>query len=73
MIFCASVLMERSGRVGYLTPNVVADFTSSIRTPIGNNDLWIASHALAVGAVVVTHNNKEFERIGELRVEDWTV
>lgn len=42
-------------------------------TPIGNSDLWIASHALAVGAVVVTHNNKEFERIGELRVEDWTV
>lgn len=42
-------------------------------TPIGNNDLWTASHALAVGAVVVTHNNKEFERIGELRVEDWTV
>lgn len=42
-------------------------------TPIGNNDLWIASHALAVGAVVVTHNNKEFERIGDLKVEDWTV
>lgn len=42
-------------------------------TPIGNNDLWIASHALAVGAVVVTRNNKEFDRVGELKVEDWTV
>lgn len=42
-------------------------------TLIGNNDLWIASHALAVGAVVITHNNKEFNRIGELMVENWTV
>ena len=42
-------------------------------TPIGNNDLWIASHALAVGAVVVTRNNREFDRISELKVEDWTV
>lgn len=42
-------------------------------TPIGNNDLWIASHALAVGAVVVTRNGREFERIADLVVEDWTV
>ncbi|MDH9219941.1 MULTISPECIES: PIN domain-containing protein [Moraxella] len=41
--------------------------------PIGNNDLWIASHALAVGAVVVTRNSREFERITDLAVEDWTV
>ncbi len=40
-------------------------------TPIGNNDLWIACHALAVGAVLVTHNVKEFERIAGLTVEDW--
>lgn len=42
-------------------------------TPIGNNDLWIASHALAVGAVVVTRNGREFERIADLTVEDWTM
>lgn len=40
-------------------------------TPIGANDLWIACHALAEGAVLVTHNTREFQRISGLRVEDW--
>lgn len=40
-------------------------------TPIGANDLWIACHALAEQAVLVTHNLREFERIKGLRVVDW--
>ena len=40
-------------------------------TPIGANDLWIACHALAEGATLVTHNTREFARIDGLRVEDW--
>ncbi len=40
-------------------------------TPIGANDLWIACHALAEGATVVTHNTREFERIVGLAVENW--
>lgn len=39
--------------------------------PIGANDLWIACHALAEGATVVTHNIREFERIVGLAVENW--
>lgn len=42
-------------------------------TPIGNNDLWIACHALAINAVLVTHNVKEFKRIEELNWQDWTI
>lgn len=42
-------------------------------TPIGNNDLWIASHALSCNAVLVTHNTKEFQRISELMLQDWAV
>lgn len=42
-----------------------------IGQPIGNHDLWIASHALAEQAVLVTHNVREFERIKGLVVEDW--
>jgi len=38
---------------------------------IGPFDCLIAGHALARGAVVVTHNVKEFARVGTLRVEDW--
>ncbi len=39
--------------------------------PIGNNDLWIAAHALAAGLTVVTNNSKEFERIPLLHIENW--
>ncbi|WP_424196199.1 type II toxin-antitoxin system VapC family toxin [Ampullimonas aquatilis] len=42
-------------------------------TPIGANDLWIACHALAEDATLVTHNTREFERIAGLRIEDWVV
>lgn len=40
-------------------------------TPIGANDLWIACHALALGATLVSHNTREFARIDGLRLEDW--
>jgi len=40
-------------------------------TPIGANNLWIACHALAEKATLVSHNTREFERISGLRVEDW--
>jgi tRNA(fMet)-specific endonuclease VapC len=39
--------------------------------PIGNNDLWIAAHALAIDVVLVTNNDKEFRRIPHLKVENW--
>ncbi len=40
-------------------------------TPIGANDLWIACHALAEHATLVTNNTREFQRVGGLRLEDW--
>lgn len=41
-------------------------------TPIGPLDLMIGSHALAIGATLVTNNIGEFRRIPRLRCEDWT-
>jgi tRNA(fMet)-specific endonuclease VapC len=38
---------------------------------IGNNDLWIASHALASKLILVTNNAAEFERVPGLRIENW--
>lgn len=38
---------------------------------IGNNDLWIASHALANKLILVTNNVAEFECVPGLRVENW--
>jgi tRNA(fMet)-specific endonuclease VapC len=40
-------------------------------TLIGGNDLLIAAQALATGCTVVTDNRREFERVNELRVENW--
>jgi tRNA(fMet)-specific endonuclease VapC len=40
-------------------------------TPIGANDLWIACHALALDATLVTNNMREFERLEGLRLENW--
>lgn len=40
-------------------------------TPIGNNDLWIAAHARAEGLVLVTNNVREFERVPDLKFENW--
>ncbi len=40
--------------------------------PIGPNDLWIAAHALAAGLILVTNNEREFRRVDELKVENWS-
>jgi tRNA(fMet)-specific endonuclease VapC len=40
--------------------------------PIGGNDLWIAAHARAIGATVVTNDDREFSRVPGLKVENWT-
>jgi tRNA(fMet)-specific endonuclease VapC len=40
--------------------------------PIGNNDLWIGAHALALGLVLATNSEREFTRIPGLEVENWT-
>jgi tRNA(fMet)-specific endonuclease VapC len=38
---------------------------------IGNNDLWIAAHAIASGLTLVTNNEKEFRRVRALKVQNW--
>ena len=39
---------------------------------IGNNDLWIAAHAMALGVTLATNNDREFLRVTGLSVENWT-
>ena len=40
-------------------------------TPIGNNDLWIAAHALDLGVTLVSNNTREFERVPKLKLDNW--
>ncbi|OGO94037.1 MAG: hypothetical protein A3F41_04600 [Coxiella sp. RIFCSPHIGHO2_12_FULL_44_14] len=59
-------------------PTDVADYYGKNRSlfakkgiPIGNNDLWIAAHALSLDVILVANNEKEFKRIAELKIENW--
>ncbi|WP_275791185.1 type II toxin-antitoxin system VapC family toxin [Pararhizobium gei] len=38
---------------------------------IGQNDLFIAAHALAFDTVLVTANESEFSRVPGLKIENW--
>ena len=40
---------------------------------IGNMDMLIAAHALSTNSVLITNNTREFERIPELKLENWTL
>jgi len=39
--------------------------------PIGPNDMLIAAHALSLGLVLVTDNEREFRRVTSLKIENW--
>ena len=41
-------------------------------TPIGPLDMMIAAHAMSLGYTVVTNNIKEFQRVPDLKLKNWT-
>lgn len=69
----------------FLAPLTILDFDSkaaecyaSIRadlenkgTIIGANDLLISAHAVSLGLTLVTNNVREFERVKDLKIENW--
>jgi tRNA(fMet)-specific endonuclease VapC len=70
----------------FLTPIEVIDFGydatveyGKIRSelerkgvPIGPLDMLIAAHAMSLDVTLVTNNVREFERIPELKIDNWT-
>jgi len=38
---------------------------------IGNNDLWIAAHAKVAKLILVTNNEREFQRVSGLEIQNW--
>ena len=61
-------------------PKQAADYYAPMKnyaeqqgTPLSENDLWIASTAMALDAILVT-TDSDFQRIAEfgLKLEDWT-
>jgi tRNA(fMet)-specific endonuclease VapC len=49
----------------------VKETLNDVGTPIGNNDIAIAGHAIASECILVTNNTKEFQRVERLIFEDW--
>jgi tRNA(fMet)-specific endonuclease VapC len=61
-------------------PETAAEIYGAIRADletrgqqIGNNDIWIAAHALAANLTLVTNNEREFARVKGLKIQNWTV
>lgn len=50
---------------------VIASELKKRGSPIGDIDVLIAAHAIAVDATLVTNNVKHFSRVHGLRVENW--
>lgn len=71
----------------FLEPFKVIDFTDNLTAEyadirsqlelagltIGANDMFIATIARYYQATLVTHNLKEFKRVKNLKLEDWTL
>lgn len=51
----------------------VRSYLESKGTPIGPMDMLIAAHAKSLGMTIVTNNIREFKRIPDLKIEDWTI
>lgn len=78
-----AVALERLRELAHLLPalplpETAAETYGTIRAEleskgemIGNNDLWIAAHALAGGLTLVTNNEKEFRRVRGLKIQNW--
>ena len=61
-------------------PESAAEAYGSIRAEleskgemIGNNDLWIAAHAVVARLTLVTNNENEFRRVRGLKVQNWAI
>ena len=42
-------------------------------TPIGTMDMLIAAHAKTENLIIVTNNVREFERVPDLKIENWLI
>ena len=63
-------LLDWPGEASRLYGQIRAQL-QKLGTPIGAMDLLIASHALFIDTVLVTNNTREFERVSDLKIENW--
>lgn len=63
-------LLDYEERAAQHCGSIRADLERQGKT-IGVNDLHIAGHARSIGLTVVTNNEREFQHVDGLRVENW--
>jgi tRNA(fMet)-specific endonuclease VapC len=80
-----TLALDTLGRLESLIPVITPDAAVGERygairahlersgTPIGNNDLWIAAHALSLGVTLISNNLREFERVPKLKLDNWVL
>jgi len=64
----ADVDEKAAGEYGILRANL-----EKAGKPIGSMDMLIGAHALALNAILVTNNTKEFVQIKNLKIASWSV
>jgi tRNA(fMet)-specific endonuclease VapC len=52
--------------------NIYAELVKQ-KIRVGTQDLRIAAITLSVGVILITRNRKDFEKVTNLRLEDWTI
>jgi len=52
---------------------IVRFFLEKQGTPIGSLDMLIAAHVLSLECILITNNEKEFNRVPNLTVDNWVV
>jgi tRNA(fMet)-specific endonuclease VapC len=62
------VAFDENSALVYGDIRVELELTGKI---IGANDLFIAAHAKSIDATLITNNTKEFDRVPDLKVENW--
>jgi tRNA(fMet)-specific endonuclease VapC len=50
---------------------IIRNDLEALGTPIGPMDTLIAAHAKSLGYILVTNNEREFNRVKGLQVENW--
>ena len=63
-------LLDWPGEASALYGRIRA-YLQKLGTPIGAMDLLIAAHVLFLDTVLVTNNTREFERVPDLKLENW--